>query len=116
MTLTSSLVTHSIRLLEFYRGNYTEALIHYERGLLESHATTDKKLHSDQENHNIQCQAGVARTSIRCGDIRRGVSIAADTSSSRQLKRDCADILEGMKVSQEWTLEQGTEMGPYISQ
>jgi hypothetical protein len=99
-----SLVTWSVWLLECCRGNYTEALIHYERGLLESHATADKKPHSDQENHNLQCQAGVARTAIRCGDIRRGVSIAADTSSSRQLKRDCAEILESMKVGQEWTV------------
>jgi WD repeat-containing protein 19 len=90
--------------LEFYRGNYAEALSHYERGLLEARTTAGMKLHPDQETHNTQCRAGVARTAIRCGDIRRGVSIAADTSSSRQLKRECADILEGMKVSQEWTV------------
>jgi WD repeat-containing protein 19 len=58
-----------------------------------------KKPNPEQENHNSQCRAGVARNAIRCGDIRRGVSIAADMASSRQLKRECADILEGMKVS-----------------
>ncbi|XP_033607097.1 WD repeat-containing protein 19 isoform X3 [Cryptotermes secundus] len=82
--------------LEFI-GNYAEALSHYERGLLEAHTTEGKKPHPDEETHNMQCRAGVARTAIRCGDIRRGVSIAADTSSSRQLKRECADILESMK-------------------
>ncbi|KAJ4450050.1 WD repeat-containing protein 19 [Periplaneta americana] len=82
--------------LEFM-GNYSEALSHYERGLLEARPITGRKHDPDQENHNIQCRAGVARTAIRCGDIRRGVSMAADMSSSRQLKRECADILEGMK-------------------
>jgi WD repeat-containing protein 19 len=89
--------------LQCYRGNYAEALSHYERGLLEAPPTTGvpgRKPHPDQENHNSQCQAGVARTAIHCGDIRRGVSLAADMSSSRQLKRECAEILEGVKVSQ----------------
>jgi WD repeat-containing protein 19 len=78
--------------------------------MLEAGATAGKKPHPEQENHNMQCRAGVARTAIRCGDIRRGVSIAADMSGSRQLKRECAEILEGMKVSQEWTVEQGTQI------
>lgn len=73
---------------------------HYERGLLEVHPAIDKKAHTEHEHHNSQCRAGVARTAIRCGDIRRGVSIAADMSSSQQLKRECADILIGMKVGQ----------------
>jgi WD repeat-containing protein 19 len=82
--------------LEFV-GNYTEALNHYERGLLEVQPSSYKKALTEHEHHNNQCRAGVARTAIRCGDIRRGVSIAADTSSSRQLKQECADILVGMK-------------------
>lgn len=36
--------------------------------------------------------------SIRCGDSRRGVSIAMDNESSRQLRKECAEILESMKV------------------
>ncbi|XP_067012869.2 WD repeat-containing protein 19 [Anabrus simplex] len=76
--------------LEF-TGNFSEALGHYERGLLEAPAAVDL------ESHHIQCRAGVARTAIRCGDIRRGVSIAAEPNSSRQLKKECADILEGIK-------------------
>jgi len=75
-------------------------LNHYERGLLEVQPSSYKKALTEHEHHNNQCRAGVARTAIRCGDVRRGVSIAADTSSSRQLKQECADILVGMKVSQ----------------
>jgi hypothetical protein len=79
---------------------------------MEAPPNTGGKPHPDQENHNSQCRAGVARTAIHCGDIRRGVSIAADMSSSRQLKRECADILEGMKVSirQKWKISQRIEM------
>lgn len=36
--------------------------------------------------------------SIRCGDSRKGVSIAMDNESSRQLRKECAEILESMKV------------------
>lgn len=36
--------------------------------------------------------------SIRCGDSRRGVNIAMDNESSRQLRKECAEILESMKV------------------
>ena len=79
--------------LEFL-GNYTEALTHYERGLLESQPGDPNR-----ETHNVQCRAGIARMAIRCGDVRRGVSLAADMPSSRQLKRECAEILESMKVN-----------------
>nr|CAD7410647.1 unnamed protein product [Timema poppensis] len=79
--------------LEFM-GNYSEALSHYEQGLL---SVREGKPGSMEETHTIQCRAGVARTSIRCGDIRRGVTMAADASSSRTLKKECGDILESMK-------------------
>nr|CAD7423460.1 unnamed protein product [Timema monikensis] len=79
--------------LEFM-GSYSEALSHYEQGLL---SVREGKPGSMEETHTIQCRAGVARTSIRCGDIRRGVTMAADASSSRTLKKECGDILEGMK-------------------
>lgn len=36
--------------------------------------------------------------SIRCGDSRKGVGIAMDNESSRLLRKECAEILETMKV------------------
>jgi WD repeat-containing protein 19 len=36
--------------------------------------------------------------SIRCGDSRKGVGIAMDNESSRLLRKECAEILEAMKV------------------
>lgn len=36
--------------------------------------------------------------SIRCGDSRKGVGIAMDNESSRLLRKECAEILESMKV------------------
>lgn len=36
--------------------------------------------------------------SIRCGDSRKGVGIAIDNESSRLLRKECAEILETMKV------------------
>lgn len=47
--------------LEF-TGDYMNALSHYEKGIT--------KLESERENDEI-CAAGIARMSIRVGDIRR---------------------------------------------
>ncbi|XP_015117789.1 WD repeat-containing protein 19 [Diachasma alloeum] len=74
-------------------GNYPKALINYERGLADS----DKISSPQEQSHRMQCLGGIARTSIRCGDSRRGVSIAMDPDSPRNLRRECAEILEIMK-------------------
>ncbi|TNN69397.1 WD repeat-containing protein 19 [Liparis tanakae] len=48
------------------------------------------------QEHDEACRAGVARMSIRMGDIRRGAAQAIQ-HPSRVLKKECGDILEGMK-------------------
>ncbi|XP_040191059.1 WD repeat-containing protein 19 [Rana temporaria] len=72
--------------LEF-TGDYVNALAHYEKGM-----TGDSKF----QEHDETCLAGVARMSIRMGDIRRGVNQAIK-HPSRLLKKDCGAILESMK-------------------
>ncbi|KAJ8281320.1 hypothetical protein GJAV_G00066160 [Gymnothorax javanicus] len=72
--------------LEFV-GDYVNALAHYEKGI-----TGDNKF----QEHDEACQGGVARMSIRMGDIRRGANQAIK-HPSRQLKKDCGMILESMK-------------------
>ena len=72
-----------------FRGNYPKALLNYERGLTGA---------EQNSSHRIQCLAGIARTSIRCGDSRKGVGIAMDPESPRYLRKECAEILENMKV------------------
>ncbi|XP_078534454.1 WD repeat-containing protein 19 isoform X1 [Lissotriton helveticus] len=72
--------------LEF-TGDYVNALAHYEKGI-----TGDNKF----LEHDEACLAGVARMSIRMGDIRRGVNQAIK-HPSRLLKKDCGAILESMK-------------------
>lgn len=75
-------------------GNYPMALVNYERGLAD--AAVDENM-QDNKSHRVQCLSGIARTSIRCGDSRRGVGIAMDTDSPRSLRKECAEILEIMK-------------------
>ncbi|XP_023405566.2 WD repeat-containing protein 19 isoform X2 [Loxodonta africana] len=70
--------------LEF-TGDYVNALAHYEKGIT-----------GDNKEHDEACLAGVARMSVRMGDIRRGVNQALK-HPSRVLKRDCGAILENMK-------------------
>lgn len=72
--------------LEFI-GDYVNALAHYEKGM-----THNNKF----QEHDEVCQAGVARMSIRMGDIRRG-SAQAVQHPSRVLKKECGAILESMK-------------------
>ncbi|CAF94207.1 unnamed protein product, partial [Tetraodon nigroviridis] len=72
--------------LEF-NGEYVSALTHYENGI-----THDKEF----QEHDEACQAGVARMSIRMGDIRRGAALAIQ-HPSRVLKKECGAILENMK-------------------
>uniref|UniRef100_A0A3Q3ED04 WD repeat-containing protein 19 n=1 Tax=Kryptolebias marmoratus TaxID=37003 RepID=A0A3Q3ED04_KRYMA len=72
--------------LEFI-GDYVNALAHYEKGM-----THDKEF----QEHDEACQAGVARMSIRMGNIRRGAALAIQ-HPSKVLKKECGAILEGMK-------------------
>ncbi|XP_034544746.1 WD repeat-containing protein 19 [Notolabrus celidotus] len=72
--------------LEFI-GDYVNALAHYEKGM-----TQDVKF----EEHDEACKAGLARMSIRMGDIRRGAAQAIQ-HPSRVLKKECGAILETMK-------------------
>ena len=74
--------------LEF-TGDYVNALLHMEKGL------TGK---AENVEHDESCAAGVARLAIRLGDIKRGVS-AAMASSNHIFKKECAAILEQMRVS-----------------
>ncbi|XP_076446829.1 WD repeat-containing protein 19-like isoform X2 [Babylonia areolata] len=75
--------------LEF-TGDYINALQHYEKGLTHNEA---------QRDHDEVCAGGIARMSIRLGDIRKGVNMATQMPS-RILKKECAAILETMK---QWT-------------
>lgn len=69
------------------RGNYSEALGHFERALTDSGG-----------EHNAACRSGIARCAVRCGDFRRGITIASEHNASRLLRQQCAEILEQTKV------------------
>ena len=75
--------------LEF-TGDYPAALQHYERALLPTLSG------AEEEEHNTSCRAGIARMALRCGDVRKGLAMCREVES-RQLLRECADILEAMK-------------------
>ncbi|XP_076854842.1 WD repeat-containing protein 19-like [Brachyhypopomus gauderio] len=76
--------------LEFV-GDYTNALAHYEKGITGV---------SEFQEHDNSCLSGVARMSIRMGDIRRGANQAVK-HPSRSLKKECGAILESMKQHSE---------------
>lgn len=70
----------------YFRGNYSEAHIHYEKGLQE-----------DLSNeHTLICKAGIARTALHCNNNRHGISIALELEN-KTLLRECAEILEKNK-------------------
>ncbi|UYV64330.1 WDR19 [Cordylochernes scorpioides] len=72
--------------LEFM-GDYANALLHYEKGITNS---------PEHVEHDNICKMGVARTSIRCNNVQRGFQIA-QSMDNRNLKKECAEILENMK-------------------
>lgn len=62
--------------------NHVEALANYEIGIE----------NVDNEDHAKLCKAGIARTSIKCGNYQKGIQIALG-SEDQQLLRDCAELL-----------------------
>lgn len=111
-------VSHS---RSFCSGDYVNALAHYEKGVTHSDKVSSVFLFIFWTNsnffflsndivgitlphpsvqfqeHDEACQAGVARMSIRMGNIRRGVAQAIQ-HPSKVLKKECGAILESMKV------------------
>ncbi|KAK9508924.1 hypothetical protein O3M35_006365 [Rhynocoris fuscipes] len=77
-------------------GQYAEALVHYERAYIRKPALVDTDEDSLIE-HNARCTAGVARTSLRVGDFRRGITIASSDEVDNTLRVQCADILVSVK-------------------
>ncbi|TKR68449.1 hypothetical protein L596_024432 [Steinernema carpocapsae] len=77
--------------LEF-TGEYAKALSFYEKGIIHDvDESNDEVL-----EHNEICSSGVAKMSIRTGNIRKGMEMATEIAG-RVVKRDCATILEQMK-------------------
>jgi WD repeat-containing protein 19 len=71
--------------LEF-QGQWTKAKQLYETAL--TNEATDRQ-------HNDACKAGLARTSIRNGEVTQGVGLANELKS-KSVYRDCAAALEAM--------------------
>ncbi|EDW74804.1 uncharacterized protein Dwil_GK15704 [Drosophila willistoni] len=84
--------------LEF-TGNYADALYNYEKGYKEDLINNDEGLKPTllqkspgYEEHVRLCKMGIARTSIRTGDFRRGIQYAVELQD-KQLLYDCAELL-----------------------
>ncbi|XP_047023607.1 WD repeat-containing protein 19 [Helicoverpa zea] len=73
-------------------ADYHEALSNYEKSLITEN-TDDIKV----KEHNDKCEAGIARMSIRCGDVMRGLTTAMKHSHDIMLVKECAQLLEEEK-------------------
>jgi len=73
------------------KGEYEAALHMYESG-----CNGNGESSVPEDRSDTLCIAGIARTSLRLGDLRRGTRLAHQ-SKDRQLCKECAMILEGMK-------------------
>lgn len=69
--VSSSSLLIWINFHEFSSGNYSEALLHYEKGI--NYQNSDS-LTVEQQEHVKLCLSGIARSSIKHGDYRKGVS------------------------------------------
>ncbi|GBP76948.1 WD repeat-containing protein 19 [Eumeta japonica] len=70
-------------------ADYHEALANYEKSLIKENIDDPKV-----KEHNTKCEAGIARTAIRCGDVVRGVTTAMKHANDLNLLKDCAQFLE----------------------
>lgn len=69
--------------LTLCRGNHAEAIINYEKGLQLNDVDEQKQ---DIAEHKKLCQYGIARTSIKNGDYRKGVNMMAKTMTKSTYK------------------------------
>ncbi|CAF4949564.1 unnamed protein product [Pieris macdunnoughi] len=90
-TLAPSLTLHHAMHLEL-TADYHEALATYEKSVISENSNSVKV-----KEHNTKCEAGIARMSIRCGDVMRGVTTALKYSHDVTLLKDCAQLLEEEK-------------------
>ena len=84
--------------LEF-RGEYQQALDMYNKGIVQVSTSDSTKKQKEDTAHNDQCHAGVARITIRMGDITGGFQIAMETDS-KTMSLECAHIFEELR---QWT-------------
>jgi len=70
------------------KGEYQQAQNHFEQAMRDPSSCSQK--------HLLGCKAGVARTSVRLGDLNRGVQIANELQDLKICK-ECAQILEKMR-------------------
>ena len=76
------------------QGNYTEALKQFEKSVINNEVKNFDKTTIDK--HNVECFAGIARTSVKLGDIQRGFNISRDIKN-KSLLTDIAVVCENMK-------------------
>ena len=77
--------------LEF-KGEHEQALAMYLKGLQEGAQQQSGEAQAQQQAH--LCRVGIARMTLRQGDVGRGVQLALDTGEA-QCCRDCAAICDG---------------------
>lgn len=86
-------------LLEF-KGDIQSALDMYHKGIVDEDEGKDGDYEVRKRvAHNKACTAGIARMTIRLGDIRKGFNLAME-SDDKELCLECAQIFEEMK---QWT-------------
>ena len=76
-------------------GNYIEALVNYEKALSHHLDESDYEGNEYFKEHLRLGKAGIARSTIRCGNFSNGIQIAMEIKD-KQLFHDCADALEQM--------------------
>lgn len=79
-------------------GNYIEALVHYEKALGKNVRNEIEDDDDDDDpfyEHLRMVKAGIARTTIRCGNFSSGIKLAIELSEKR-LFFECAEGLEQM--------------------
>ncbi|KOB78955.1 putative WD repeat domain 19, partial [Operophtera brumata] len=73
-------------------ADYHEALANYEKSIITENVDDIKV-----KEHNAKCEAGIARSAVRCGDVMRAVTTAMKHAHDTMLLKECAQLLEEEK-------------------
>jgi len=93
LSLAQSLAPH--RLPEIFLKSALQLEGKGEQQTAQTHFEQSLRPQGGRPEHRKQCQAGIARTAIRLGDLPRGMQVALDLQD-KEVCKDCAQILEKM--------------------
>ncbi|OTF80468.1 WD repeat-containing protein 19-like protein, partial [Euroglyphus maynei] len=95
-------ISRELALIQELRQEYSKSFENFEAALNYQSLDNEKiEINSDNNSEHVQlCMAGIARNSIRCGNVKKALTIANQLNDAKLIE-ECAKILENLNHFQE---------------